>query len=546
MTPAQLRPLRLLAAAALAAVAAAAPAAAQTLTYTFTPAYQAGVNGDNGWFRVPVTARATCLPGTLLIVSCPPAQETFGHQAGTVPNPGAAPPARIPTPGGIVRSATFAAPPVIPPPIIPIPNVTVNTVLQWPAGINLKVDTLGPGAPTVTAPRSAAVYDAGSVVKAAYSCYWLDETSGLWPVNPCAGPVANGANIDTGAADTPATYGPRAFAVTAKDLAGNTSVTTVNYTVDELPGRPALTAPAANATVDARPTFTWTPPADDGSGLKLYRLTVTPAVGAAVSFDVPAATNPVNFTPVDDLPAGAARWSVTFVDQRDRTAVTGQRAVTLVVNAPAAPTLVSPVARTSDPRPAFSWTPAEPGGTFQWEIASAGTVVQGPTSTPATTMTAAALAPGAYTFRVRQVSALGRNGAWSAVASFVVDEIPVSGAPVPIVPTPTPTPAPALRTPPVQNPKRLKPRPGAALKAAPVLRWVRQPRATLYNVQVFRVNGRRYTKVLTAFPRGNALKLPRAKVIKGRRYVWRVWPYLGGARKYTPKPLGVSWFAVKR
>ncbi|MFN8124036.1 MAG: hypothetical protein U0237_16620 [Thermoleophilia bacterium] len=543
MTPDRLRPRRLLAVSALALAAASVPAAAD-LTYTLTPAYQEGVTGNNGWYRVNVTAAYTCTPPAgYVTTTCPASPEVFSHQAGTQANPGTPPPARIPLVGGIVRTATFTGIPVPLPGITP-PPIAQNVILQSSPGVNLKVDTKGPGAPSVTAPASGAIYDAGSVVKAAYTCYWLDETSGLWPVNPCAGPVAAGANLDTGAADTPATYGPRAFAVTAKDLAGNTSVTTVNYTVDELPGKPALSAPAVNATVDARPTFSWTPPADDGSGLKAYTLTVTPANGSPVTFTVSGTTNPVTFTPVDDLPAGAAKWSVTFVDQRDRTAVTGQRAVTFVVNAPAAPKLVNPIARTSDPRPAFSWTPAEPGGTFQWEIASAGNVVQGPTSTPATTMTAAALAPGSYTFRVRQVSAIGRNGAWSAVASFVVDSIPVT-----TVPTPTPTPppvTPAKRTPPVQNPGRMKPRAGAGLKAAPTLRWVRQPKATLYNVQVFRVYGTRYIKVLTAFPRSNALPLPRKKILKGRRYVWRVWPYMGASRRYTPKPLGVSWFAVRR
>lgn len=541
------RPSRLAALSALTLCAAAAPAAAQSLTYTVTPAYVEGVTGNNGWFKQNVTVAYTCLPGTLLVQSCPASPETFTHYAGTVPNGGVRPPARLPAP--IVRSAVFTSPPTIPPPPIPVPPVTVNVTLMATPSAGLKVDTFGPGAPTVTAPAAGAIYDAGSVVKAAYSCYWLDETSGLWPVNPCAGPVANGANIDTGAADTPATYGARAFVATAKDLAGNVSTRTVNYTVDELPGKPALTAPAAGATVDARPTFTWTPPADDGSGLKRYRLTVTPASGTAKTFDVTSPANPVVFQPIDDLAAGSARWSVTFVDQRDRTAVSENRAVTFKVNVPEAPKLVNPVARTANPQPAFSWTPAEPGGTFTWEIASAGsgTVLQGPTSTPGTTMTAASLSPGSYTFRVRQVSAIGRLGAWSAVASFIIDEVPVSTvpqppvAPAPVVPTPT-----RPKTPPVQNPGRLKPRAGAGVKGVPTLRWIRSPKATLYNVQLFRVNGTKYVKVLTAFPRGTSLKLPAKKLVKGRRYVWRVWPYRGGVRKYTPKPLGVSWFAVRK
>jgi len=544
MTPEHLRPRRLLAAAVLALAAAAVPASAD-LTYALNPVYQEGVNGNNGWYKVDVTATYTCTPPLgYVATACPaPNPEKFTHQAGTAPNP-APPPARIPAP--IVRSATFAWDPLVVLPIVP-PPITQNITLVSATGAGLKVDT-SISQPTLTAP-TATTYDAGSIVPAKFTCNWSVETSGQWPLNPCAGTVPAGANIDTGAADTPATYGPRTFTVTQKDLAGNTSVATVRYTVDELPGPPALSTPAPGATVDARPTFTWTPPPpkDDGSGLKAYRLTVTPSSGSPVTFEVTSPANPVVFTPLDDLPAGAAKWSVTFIDKRDRTAATGQRNITLVLNAPGAPKLVNPVARTSDPRPAFSWTPAEPGGTFQWEIASAGTPVQGPTSTPATTMTAAALSPGSYTFRVRQISGLGRNGAWSAVASFVVDAIPVTTTPTTPTPTPTPpTPTPTRRTPPVQNPRRMKPRAGAGLKAAPVLHWVRQPKATLYNVQVFRVYGTKYIKVLTAFPRGNALKLSRKKILKGRRYVWRVWPYIGGTRRYTAKPLGVSWFAVKK
>jgi hypothetical protein len=99
--------------------------------------------------------------------------------------------------------------------------------------------------------------------------------------------------------------------------------------------------------------------------------------------------------------------------------------------------------------------------------------------------------------------------------------------------------------PPTENPKRLTPRVGAGLKGAPVLRWQRSPRATLYNVQVFRVSGRRYIKVFTGFPRGTTLRIPKAKLAPGNRFVWRVWPYNGTAKRYTPRPLGVSWFALK-
>lgn len=550
MPPASIRPPKLAAVATVTALLAAAlPAAAQTLTYALSPSYQEGVNGANGWYRVPVSVAYTCLPGTLLVVSCP-ANETLQHYAGTVPGPTTR---RIPAP--IVRSAVFQAPPVAVEPGLPepppAPPITVNVTLTLPTGSGVKVDAFPPGAPTVRVPAAGATYDAGSVHAADFDCP-ADVTSGPPPGSPCVGTVPDGANLPTGTADRASTYGTKAFTVRAIDAAGNVSTRTVNYTVDELPGTPTLNLPAASATVDARSTFTWSPPADDGSGVREYRFTVTPSRGTARTYTIrPSGSGPVSFQPPADLPAGSAGWAVTFVDVRDRTAVSASRAVTLRVNIPAAPKLLSPPAMTTVTEPTFSWAPAEPGGTFTWEIATAtGAVIQGPLETAATTARAAPLRPGGYSFRVRQVNVFGRPGAWSDRAPFTVEAVQVSAAPPATLPVATPAtivpPKPATPAgPPTQNPKRLTPRAGAGLRSAPVLRWQRARKATLYNVQVFRVAGRRYVKVFSGFPRGTSLRIPKARLAPGNRFVWRVWPYDGTTKRYATRPVGVSWFALK-
>jgi hypothetical protein len=70
-----------------------------------------------------------------------------------------------------------------------------------------------------------------------------------------------------------------------------------------------------------------------------------------------------------------------------------------------------------------------------------------------------------------------------------------------------------------------------------------RPGARLYNVQVFLLRpDNRTVKVLSAFPRGNRMLMPARRLAPGRRYVWRVWPYLGN--RYTLRPLGMSWFRV--
>jgi DNA/RNA endonuclease G (NUC1) len=82
-----------------------------------------------------------------------------------------------------------------------------------------KIDRLGP-AITLTTPASGATYQLNRVVAAAFGC--VDGGAG---VNACAGTVANGAAIDT------ASIGPKSFVVTATDAVGNTSSTTIAYSV---------------------------------------------------------------------------------------------------------------------------------------------------------------------------------------------------------------------------------------------------------------------------------------------------------------------------
>ena len=88
--------------------------------------------------------------------------------------------------------------------------------------------------------------------------------------------------------------------------------------------------------------------------------------------------------------------------------------------------------------------------------------------------------------------------------------------------------------------------PAAASRLAtlrPLLRWRPRSGARLYNVQVFEVRGAAVRKVLSAFPAGPRLRVPSGTLGAGRRYVWRVWPYLRGG--YPSKPIGVSTFDVR-
>ncbi|HEX9823689.1 MAG TPA: CocE/NonD family hydrolase [Actinomycetota bacterium] len=91
--------------------------------------------------------------------------------------------------------------------------------VEAPRSLELKVDTTAPSI-DITSPTDGASYPRGSDVTASYSCD--DAPSG---VASCAGPVADGAAIDTSAA------GPASFTVEARDAAGNVRTRTVSYSV---------------------------------------------------------------------------------------------------------------------------------------------------------------------------------------------------------------------------------------------------------------------------------------------------------------------------
>ncbi|MFZ4516963.1 MAG: MSCRAMM family protein [Microthrixaceae bacterium] len=154
----------------------------------------------SGWWTAPVTvgvvatANGLLLPSSLVVdgVDTGEASRTFGDGVFQVigRSPGLA------TDG----STTFFSDPLL-----------------------VRVDT---GDPTITisTPLAGSSVIAGTPLTAGYSC--ADAVSGI---ATCSGDVPSGAPIDT------TTPGPRTFTVTATDVAGRTSSSTVNFTVTPPP-----------------------------------------------------------------------------------------------------------------------------------------------------------------------------------------------------------------------------------------------------------------------------------------------------------------------
>ena len=163
--------------------------------------------------------------------------------------------------------------------------------------------------------------------------------------------------------------------------------------------------------------------------------------------------------------------------------------------------------------------------------------------------------PGVHTLEVTAVDAAGnvtRVRRLYRVVEALAPVPPAPAAPAPAAQAPAapaatirrPRVATRVRPPQTTNARRLRPRRGAVVGTTrPVLRWRARKGVRFYNVQVFRLAGSRYVKVLSAFPRTNRLRMPARRLRPGARHVWRVWPMVG--RSFTPKPLGVSYFEVR-
>jgi hypothetical protein len=78
----------------------------------------------------------------------------------------------------------------------------------------------------ISTPRDSSTFTFGQAVAADYDCTDQTNASG---VKSCAGPVANGALIDTGS------LGAKLFTVNSSDHTGNTSAATTKYTVSPRP-----------------------------------------------------------------------------------------------------------------------------------------------------------------------------------------------------------------------------------------------------------------------------------------------------------------------
>ncbi len=315
------------------------------------------------------------------------------------------------------------------------------------------------------------------------------------------------------------------------DTGGLTEVTpdANRTTIRVAPPPPTLVAAPPGLSNNTAPAFSWT--GDRTSS----RWTILNAAGTAVqSGQVATASGQATAL----LSSGTFQLQV--VQRNAVGAESAPASATFAIDAtPPAPLAIA-ASRPSPSvgvTPSFSWSGVEPGALCWWRVIGAGgAILQGPTSTGATSVAPAALPAGSYSFEARQVDAVGNPGPWAT-------------EPFAILSTPGTTPAsPSVAALPASNWRKLTPRKGATIRSTrPTLRWAAGPKGTrLYNVQIFVVGkNNALKKVRSAFPRSRSFTLPkRGALKKGSCYVWRVWPYRGSS--FTSTPLGVSHFCIRK
>lgn len=358
----------------------------------------------------------------------------------------------------------------------------------------------------------------------------------------------------TGAAGANAALSPgqHTWTVTAVDAAGNrTATATQTFRVDPTaPDAPAITDGPRGFTRVTTPTFRY-------SGLPTPRFTwtlekadCTETQATPTACDVQGPTADATGTAaLGALTDGSYRFKVSQANDAGTVGAEAVALFTVDTTKPAALKVTSSPGATADQRPSFGWTGGEAGATYRWMVTGpGGAVVQGPGSVAATSLRLpAALPGGAYVFLVKQIDQAGNEGDWSAPEPFTVIGPGGVGGTAAGGDSPGGGGVRTTSRPKTVNARALTPRAGVVLKTlTPTLSWKRYPKATLYNVQIFRVRGGGSVKVLSAFPRGTRFVIPRGKLVRGQRYVWRVWPYLGRVRRYTRTQLGTSYFDVSR
>jgi hypothetical protein len=297
---------------------------------------------------------------------------------------------------------------------------------------------------------------------------------------PCASPAAY-SNIPDG---------PHTFTVRATDAAGNTGEASYAWTSETRAPTAAVSSGPAALSNSRTATFGFT--ADEPSSFEC-RLD---GGGFAVC------SSPASY---QNLADGPHSFSVRPTDAVGHLGASASYGWTIDATAPETTIGTKPAARTRALSATFSFAATEQGG-FECKLDGA---AFGPCTPP---KRYSGLKRGGHSFEVRSVDRAGNVDSTPAVYRWTIA---------------------VVRRAVKATSALLAPRAGARVSAPPLLAWRRVPRASYYNVQLYR--GR--VKVLSTWPTRTRVQLRDRWTYLGRQrrlspgvYRWYVWPGYGSAR----------------
>jgi hypothetical protein len=302
--------------------------------------------------------------------------------------------------------------------------------------------------------------------------------------------------------------GPHTFAVRAKDAAGTGPPTSFAWGIDSVGPTAVITQTPGNPTSSRTATFGFSANEAGSFACELDGLGFGPC-GSPATYE--------------GLGDGLHRFTVKPTDTLGNPGVSAAFSWWVDGTAPETTVASAPAARTTTVSATFTFSANEPSS-FECKL-DAGAFA--PCSSP---KTHTGLTRAAHSFEVRAIDAAGNVDATPAVHRWTIVAAPVT--------TRRTRAALAL----------LAPRAGARVTSPPLLRWRRIPRASYYNVQLFRGS----VKILSAWPTRARLQLRARWTYLGRqrrltagKYRWYVWPGYGKAslRRYG-RVLGGSTFKV--
>jgi predicted phage tail protein len=458
---------------------------------------------------------------------------------------------------------TGALPPDIPPvdgQYFVVASVTDGTTTGPAATVTFTLDTTPPGPPTVTAAPPAAT----NLTTPSFS-WSADPSPGAtygWEVHAGADPSdPKSAVVQSADTATPSVTlkalkdGTYSFQVRATDGVGNRGAFSppAVFTVDTArPAPPQITSPPPGPD-QLSPTFAWTTSSTPGEDSFQWAI-----VQNGVTVQGPTPAGALTATPLTPLSLGAYTFHVVEVDPAGNLSDPATQDFTISLSKSAPDSVTGLVLTPGVGQVGLAWALADATGVASIRIVRRSDGSPTGPSDPAAAVTE--LAPDArgyvdvgltgdtrYFYAVYARDLAGGFSPVAATGNVLAQAAPpVAGAGLgPTAPGPStlPTPEPGGQRPVTLNPKRLHPLAGATLSVErPMLRWKGRPGGVvLYNLQIFDAKGR---KLLKAFPRRERYQVPTGVLQPGKRYFWRVWPWFGPVKKFSSKPLGISYFQV--